>query len=177
MKRIIFGLIAIAISAVAFAQQLTDPQVAMLRTSVLADPALAPKCTSIGDGPTDIATAYNAPATPAYTVWRGLYTQEQIRAAITDGVTQLDSLAASKRDSLLWWAGGNHDARRTQVRAAIDDLTGSQTTLKAALQDGAKRTATRGEKLFATGSGTFALPSVSAIEGPISIGDVIRACP
>jgi hypothetical protein len=122
-----------------------------------------------------IAAWYNTPASPTFYVWRKQYTSAQIAAAIDAGITQLDALTASKRDSLLWWAGRDHDASVAQTRTAIDDLTGSQNTLKAALMDGAKRAATRGEKLFATGTGSLASPATTVVDGMISDADISAA--
>jgi hypothetical protein len=176
IRRIFIGMALAAASLGAMAQALTDQQVATLRTNILADPALAPKCVPFGDGPFDIAAAYNLPASPAYTIWRAAYTPDQKAAAIDNGITQLDGLTGSKREVLLWWANRTHDARLASTQAAMIDMTGSQNTLKAALQDGAKRPATRAERVFAAGTGSAASPGVSAIDGALSVNDVQRAC-
>ena len=151
---------------------MTPAQLTTLKAAILAeaDPAFVEARTN---GQTPLMTAfYNVDASPAYYAWRSAYSPDMIRDAITNGITQLDALTGSKRDSLLWWAQGTHDARRPQVQAAISDLCGSQNTLKTAVLDGAKRLALRGERLFATGAGSLAAPGVLAFEGQITDGDI-----
>ena len=176
IRRIFIALALAALSTGASAQSLTAQQVATLRTSILSDPALAPKCVQFGDGPYDIAAAFNLPASPAYTIWRAAYTPDLKAAAIDNGITQLDALTGSKREVLLWWANRQHDARLASTQAAMIDMTGSQTVLKAALQDGAKRPATRFERVFATGTGSSAAPGTSTVDGALAVSDVLRAC-
>lgn len=153
---------------------LTPTQLTALRDYIAADPVLAAYPAN-SDGAFAIAEVLNQPASPAWYVWRTQYTPDQIRTAITNGITQLDALTASKRDSLLWWAEGSHDMNRAEVRAAINDLTGSQNTLKAALNDGGKRTATVAEKVLSTGTGSFAAPATAGWEGTLSYNDVQAA--
>jgi hypothetical protein len=112
---------------------------------------------------------YNAAAAPAFTVWRSALTPEQAREAIAggDGLAQLDNLTAGKRDSLLWVFAGTTQPAIAAQRAAIENLCGTQNALKAAILASQKRTASRIEKLFATGTGSDASPAVMAVEGPI----------
>lgn len=151
-------------------------QLQTLRDAILAetDPTFVEYRTQGATGA--MAAFFNAPASPAFYVWRSNYTAEQIAAAIDAGVTQLDGLSASKRESLLWWAGRNHDATQASVQAAINDLCGAQNTLKNAVLDGGKRTLLKGEKLFATGTGTLAAPgALGSFEGNIGNGDIVAA--
>ena len=120
-----------------------------------------------------MAAFYNEPS--AFYVWRSNYSEDLIAASIDKGITQLDALAASKRDSLLWWAGRPHDMRLAQSQAAINDLCGSQNTLKAAVIDGGKVLLTRGEKIFSSGTGTLAVPGATSYEGTINEYDVVQA--
>ena len=105
-------------------------------------------------------------------IWRKNYTPDLISDAIDAGITQLDGLAASKRDSLLWWANRQHDASLAATQAAINDLCGSQNTLKNAVLDGGKRKVTRGEKLYATGTGSLASPGSPGFEGTLTESDI-----
>ena len=154
---------------------MTPAQLTTLKAAILAetDPAFAElrQVGAVGA----MADFYNADASPSYYAWRSTYSPDMIRDAITNGITQLDALTGSKRDSLLWWAQGTHDARRPAVQSAINDLCGSQNVLKSAVTDGAKRLALRGERLFATGIGTLASPGVLVYEGQVSNDDVIQA--
>lgn len=120
-----------------------------------------------------MANFYNVQASPAYWVWRSVYTPDQIAKAIEIGITQLDALAAAKREVLLWWAERPHNPANSQT--AISDMCGSQNTLKAAVIAGGKRTATRGEQLLATGNGAEATPSVLGHDGAISSDDIANA--
>jgi hypothetical protein len=148
---------------------LTTEQLATLRAVVLAEPSLT-QARQNGDDYA-IAAWCNAAASPAFYVWRSDYTSERIRAAITAGITQLDALTASKRDSLLWWAEASQDMTQSATRAAVNDLTGSQNTLKNSVLDGGKRTATNAEKVLATGAGSFADPAVPGFVGEVSIAE------
>ena len=150
---------------------LTTDQRATLKTAILADATLA---TLYTDGNLDgLSNALNAPTAPVYVVWREQYTPEQKALAVDVGITQLDALTASKRDSLLWWVNRSHDARLATTQAAMADLCGSQNTLKNALLDGAKRNASVLEKIFATGTGTTAAPGNSPVMGAISWSELL----
>jgi len=153
---------------------LTPAQLQTLKAAIAADPVLSllPKTP---DGAFDVAAALNLDASPAFYVWRTQYTPEQMRAAILNGITQLDALTASKRDSLLWFSQGAVDCSKAVTQAAINDLCGSQATLKAAVLDGGKRPATRAEKIFATGTGTLATPAMLVFEGELSYPEVQAA--
>ena len=153
---------------------MTPAQLATLGAYIAATPALNAYPNS-SDGAYEIAVLLNQPAAPAFYVWRTEYTPEQMRAAIANGITQLDALTASKRDSLLWLVAGAVNAAETAVRAAFNDLTGSQNTLKAALTDGGKRTASLVEKVLATGTGSFAAPAVAGFDGTVSYQEVMAA--
>lgn len=153
--------------------QLTQTQFSALKTVAQADPTAAGFITS-GD---DLALAgwFNT-VDATYWVWRNRYTVQQMADAIDLGITQLDALTASKRDSLLWWVGRDHDASVPQARVAINDLCGSQNTLKNALLDGAKRNATRAEKVLAvqvqgTDTGSVSNPMKAAFEGAMSAAE------
>lgn len=150
---------------------LTTEQRATLRTYVLSVPALA---TMYNDGNLGgLADALSAEHSPAFVCWRNEYTAEQIANAIDAGITQLDALTPSKRDSLLWWAQRTHDAGKATTQAAWNDLCGSQNTLKAAITDGAKRNATVLERCFATGTGSTAAPATLVVTGGIGWSELI----
>lgn len=153
---------------------LTTAQLVILKAAIDADPVLA-AFPLTPDGASEIAASLNLEASPAFYVWRTQYTPDLMRAAIVNGITQLDALTASKRDSLLWLAQGTVNMALTATRDAINDLTGSQATLKAAVLDGGKRTALRVEKILATGTGTFASPAVLGYEGGVTRDDVEAA--
>jgi hypothetical protein len=146
---------------------LTEAQRTTLKADILANQDTADKY-AIGDL-SSLANLYNAAAAPAFTVWKSGLTPEEARAAISggDGLAQLDNLTAGKRDSLFWLFNGTTQPASAAQRAAIENLCGTQNLLKAAILAAQKRTASRIEKLFATGTGSDASPAVMTVEGPI----------
>lgn len=112
-----------------------------------------------------------------FVVWRSRLSAEAAREAITngDGLAQLDNLTAGKRDSLLWTLSGETHPANTAQRAAIENLCGTQNTLKAAILAAQKRVATRAEAIFVTGTGTSQTPGELGWEGMLSVNDVSTA--
>lgn len=151
---------------------LTTQQKATLKAHILADGVLAPLTSGPGTDYGAIAAAMSAPAAPAFTVWNSSVSPEAWRKAITAGAIQLDNLTVGKRDTLLFVCGGTLDCRDAATRQTLDDLTGTQNTLKAALVAAEKRLALRVEKLLATGTGSDAVPAIATYEGALDIGHV-----
>lgn len=154
---------------------LTNAQLQTLKADIAADPVFSayPPNTHAEE----IATAYNLPAVPDWVVWRTSVNAAEWRAAIIGGggATQLDALTASKRDSLFWAVDNVLNPSNANVRAALDDFCGSQNTLKAAIQAVQKRTSTRAEKLFSTGTGSTASPATMGFEGRLTYQDIEAA--
>jgi hypothetical protein len=148
---------------------------AVLKAAILAETDAAFVVARQQGATGEMAAFYNQPAVPAFYIWRSNYAPQDIAKSIDNGITQLDGLTASKRDSLLWWAERSHDMTFAQSQAAVDDLCGSQNTLKAAIKDGGKRTLLRGERLFASGTGSLAAPGSTQYEGSIRNEDVVLA--
>lgn len=146
---------------------LNPAQIATLRALADADPVAAGYVASADD--IALAEWFNQPT--AHVVWRTVLNPEMARAAIIEGATQLDALTVGKRDSLFWLCSGNLNPSVASVRAAIDDLCGSQATLKAALQAAQKRVANRAEKALSSGAGTTASPATLTFEGLLSYGE------
>lgn len=115
-------------------------------------------------------------ATPTFVVWKGNVSSDDFRAAVVNGggVTQLDALTASKRDSLFWYIGATAKPN-ANVSAALDDFCGSQNTLKASLQAAIRRNATVFERIYATGTGSTVSPGTLVVEGPVSLQEVSTA--
>jgi hypothetical protein len=122
-----------------------------------------------------LAELYNAPTT--YVVWRSTLTPEEARDAIAGGggLAQLDNLTAGKRDSLLWVFSGNTEPANAAQRDAIENLCGTQNTLKAAILAAQKRFATKAERVFATGTGTDPSPGTLGWEGTLGHPDISAA--
>lgn len=147
---------------------LTNAQYLTLKAAALADGTASTYITNADDRA--LADWFNTDQSAFY-VWRSTLTPDRSRSAIVQGATQLDSLAAGKRDSLLWLVSESINPSDANVRQAIDDLCGTQNTLKGALQAALKRTATRAEKILATGTGTSGSPATLSYEGYLSAGE------
>lgn len=125
----------------------------------------------------EIAQWYSGYPEAAYYVYRTSVGPDEWRDAIMNGggAIQLDSLTASKRDSLLWAIQGYLDPSKANIRVAIIDFCGDKATLKASMLSIMYRTSRRIEQFFATGTGTTASPALMAYEGSISLSYVDRA--
>lgn len=146
---------------------MTPAQLSTLKSVALAEPVAAGYLNAGND--TGLSEWFNAATT--HVVWRSVLTPELARAAIIKGATQLDALTVGKRDSLFYLVSGNLDASDAAVRASLDDLCGSQNTLKGFVQAACKRLASRAEKALSTGTGTAAAPATLGYEGVISGND------
>jgi len=137
------------------------------------DPVIVANLPLRNDG--QIQEWYNVDS--AFVVWRSMLTPEQAREAITgsSGLSQLDDLTPGKRDSLLWAFGGNTNPSNATQRSAIENLCGTQNTLKAAILAAQKRVANRAEAIYATGVGSSAAPGLLGWEGLLSANDVSTA--
>lgn len=146
----------------------TNAQLLTLRAAAMADGTAAGYIATADDQA--LADWLNA-GQPSFYVWRSSLTPDMARTAVVQGATQLDALTAGKRDSLFWLLSESVNPSDASVRAAIDDLCGTQNTLKGALQAALKRTTTRAEKLLASGTGTISVPATLAYEGYLSAAE------
>lgn len=154
---------------------LTTAQLATLKAAITADSTLNayPNTT---DGAFDLARdKLNVLASPAFVVWQDKLTPTLYEAALIVGATQIDALTQGKRDELFMIGKNTRDCGDVNVRAAIDDATGSQNTLKAALVAATKRNALVIEKILSTGTGTTASPATLGFSGSITYQDVQAA--
>lgn len=161
--------------APALAQALTPAQMQTLKALAAADPTAAGYMATGDDIP--LAAWYNAPT--SYVIWHPAVTPERWDDHMMEGATQMDGLTVGKRDTLFVVTSRTRDCRDADVRAAIDDLTGTQATLKARLVAACKRLATRAERALSTGTGTDAAPATAAWVGVLSYADAstIRSQP
>jgi len=129
------------------------------------------------DGFAQIAALYNATASPDYWVWRTFVPDREIYEATTVDATTWSwtiYIARSQGERDAWrqmvnMAGGIN-ASLASVRTGIADIFSGAGGLnqRTHLLTLGRRKATRGEKLFATGAGSTAAPSVMAVEGVIT---------
>jgi len=154
---------------------LTPAQQAALKAAITADSTLN-AYPNTGDGAFDMARdKLNQLASPAFVVWEDKLTPAKYEAGLIAGATQIDALTQGKRDELFMIGQNTRDCSDVNVRAAIDDATGSQATLKAALVAVTKRNALLIEKILATGTGTTQSPATLGYAGTINYVDVQNA--
>ena len=125
-----------------------------------------------------IANWYNLDAAGPFYIWHFARTRMENRRAVMNtagSANQLDALTGSKREALLWAIDDTVDCRLPAVRTSIEDLCGSQNTLKSAIIDSFKLVASNAEKLFATGTGTLASPADASLWGDITAAEVLSA--
>lgn len=156
---------------------LTDAQKQTVKAAILADQALAAQPMN-SDGAFAIADALNQLATPAFIVWRTSLSLSECTRATGFDWTEVDGLTVGK--ARIWeWLFKNEaqacDPSRANVRAGIQNCwsgTANRAAVNTALQAVMKRSATRAEKLLATGTGSDTTPATMGFEGPISYQDV-----
>ena len=156
---------------------LTTAQQATLKAAILAetDPTLVALRTSGATG--QMAEWYNQPASPAYTVWKTSVTNEEILRNGMDW-TRVDNLGTGPARIWEWMMQfGTFNPSKPNIRAGIEAVwkgTAADLAVRAAVFVHCKRFATRAEKLFATGLGTDASPSLLVYEGSLSDYDIVR---
>jgi hypothetical protein len=167
MKRLIPFIVALFLAFSAFASGITPQQAQTLKVVAQADQTANGFLISGND--TELREWFNAVS--AKIVWRSSLQPEQMRAAIIDGAGQLDNLTVGKRDALLYLVSGELP-NTTALRSTLDDLCGSQNTLKDSIVAAEKRVATRAEAAIATGTGTTQTPATLTWEGLIDFNDL-----
>lgn len=154
---------------------LTTVQLAALKSDILADPLLSIQPNN-DDGYFAIAVVYNRLVAPAFRVWRTNIPTTDVKKNIV--WTEYISRSVGERSAFeVIIADGNVNAADANVRQGFGDIfsgpSGAETRTN--LTALAKRNATRGEKLFAIGTGTDLAPATMTFEGNLSYQDVARA--
>jgi hypothetical protein len=154
---------------------LTTEQQTTLRNAILADPVLA-ALTPSADNAFAIAEAYKVISTPAFIVWRSNVTADEIGNAWIG--TDIDAMSAlnMQRLQLLLASSlqGVFDMRRVDRRAGFENPFGTNqnNASRQAMRAVWKRSANRLEKLFATGTGSDAVPATMVVEGSIPYQEI-----
>lgn len=148
---------------------LTVQQLSTLKAYIDADPVLS--VIPLGsDGDFDIAAALNQTATPSVVVWKSKVSSDEIMRGGIDW-TRVDNLSVGKARIWDWMTRlGTFDPSKTSIRSGIDATwvgTAADFAVRATVYALCKRNASIFEKLFATGAGTDASPSVMVVEGPV----------
>ncbi len=184
---------------------MTPEQLQVLKTAILAETDVAFVAARNEGNNTTMAAFYSASATPAFYVWRSsvetdliLDTIDWAKLTCTDVATTADSaqVAAAQTNWQLACQGkqinlqialqGRQTINATRLKTRqmlIDALQNVPSGTGGALQDAGwsqvkqvlYRTVNRGERLFATGTGTTGVPGLAGWEGTISRDDVLAA--
>jgi hypothetical protein len=158
---------------------MTPQQLATLKAAIDADQTLSAFPLN-SDGAYAIAAELNKAADPAFIVWRTSVTQDEIMQNGFDW-TRVDNMSVGKARIWAWMFDNEAHAinpARVNVRAGIDATwvgTAADLAVRAAVYVHCKRSATRFEQLFATGTGTTASPATMTLESPVSLQDVEQA--
>jgi len=157
---------------------LTTEQQRTLKAYILADPTLANQ-PSDGDGLGVIRDHLNGLSSPAFIVWKSNVSAADIGNAWVG--TEIDGMSAlnMQRLQLLLASspGGVFDMRRSDRRAGFENPFGANASgaSRVAMRAAWKRTATRLEKLFASGTGSDAVPATTTLEGEIDNNEIDSA--
>lgn len=156
---------------------LTQSQLATLKAYILAQPEFSGLAPDTG-GAWTIADALNQPASPEWFVWRTSVDPQEIMANGMDW-TRVDNLSVGKARIWEWLSKlGTINPSKLNIRAGIDATwvgTTADLAVRAMVYTHCKRSATRLEKLFSTGTGTTADPATMAVEGSIGYLEVQAA--
>jgi len=156
---------------------LTTAQLIVLKADILADPILN-AFPNNSDGASAIAEAYNQQASPNFTVWKTSVTITEIGDKIAGTeLSGLSSLNSTRLQTVVVLSADGVNPSLPDRRAFFDDIfsgAGGSIT-RANLLVLWKRIATRAEKLFATGTGSDAVPATMSFEGTLAYQDVLTA--
>ena len=156
---------------------MTPAQTAAVKAYILSVPALAALTSGPGTDYNTIALTLSADASPAFTVWRTSVTRDEIQNDDAFNWTVVDNLSTgSKYRSWEWmFQNGPVNPSKANIRAGVDATWVGNAQLlavRAAVYPHLKRLASQVEKLFATGTGSDAVPATMVYEGGISLGEV-----
>lgn len=157
---------------------LTPSQLSALKAAILADGTLAAQPMN-SDGNFAIAAALNAPASPVFIVWRTNVLADEIGNAWLG--TDIDGMSAlnMQRLQLLLASSpaGVFNMSRADRRAGFENPFGTNqnNASRVAMRAAWKRSTTRGERIYATGTGSDSVPGALVFEGTISSNDVEQA--
>lgn len=161
---------------------LTDAQIATFKTAILAetDPTLVSLRTAGATGA--MADWYNAAST--FIVWKTRVTEQEITSLTSDEGTTWSwplfiGLTVQKQNGWARMFNGTYsiNAALAQVRSGLGEIFNApgESAQRTHMLAMGKRPATRGEKIFATGTGTTATPGTLVFEGRIGEYDIVRA--
>ena len=119
----------------------------------------------------------NMPST--IVVWKTSVTEDEVMHEADFNWTRVDNLTVGKARIWDWmFRKGTVNPSLSNIRAGIDAAwvgTSADLLVRAAVYVKCKRLANKVEKIFATGTGTDATPSVAGFEGQVSFSDIDNA--
>lgn len=156
---------------------LTAEQKTTLKNYIEADQVLSAYPMN-GDGDFEIARLINLAATPAFVVWKTSVPVDEIMRNGLDW-TRVDNLSIGKSRIWDWMTRlGDLNPSKLNIRAGIEATwvgSAADLAVRAVVYTHCKRNATVFEKLFATGTGSDAVPATMVLESPVSYQDVCEA--
>lgn len=186
-------LAAVLLASVASAQTLTPAQLATLKANITASADLVQAGTvdcgafvgvavnavpNTGDGNVCLSQVYKLAASPDFTVWKTNVPLGQVgRGFNTTELAGLTSLNTQRLQNLAAWLVLGVNPSLASDRAFFDDVFSGAggTNTRAALLILWKRLANRGERVYATGTGSNAVPGLLVFEGTITASDIATA--
>ncbi len=159
---------------------MTSAQLTTLRNDITNTPAFMAKPHS-ADGAFEIAAAYNLDAAPAFWVWRTAVSRADIYNTTSPDATSWDWTiykgqgVAEQNAWVQMFMGDAADFSQANLRAGIGKIFGAVNANTTHCLAIGRRQATRGEKLFATGTGSTGSPAVLSIEGALDYHDILVA--
>lgn len=165
-------------SGIAFAAHLTDPQLQTLKTYIVSQGDLN-SLPMNADGDAAIVKLLAAPAAgPNNIVWKTNVAIGDVgKAFVGSELAGLTSLNHTRLQTLAIYLSSGVNPSLAGNRQFFDDIFSGAggTGTRAALLVLWKRVATRGERLFATGTGSDAVPATLVVEGTFDPEDVQKA--
>lgn len=128
----------------------------------------------VGRNDSELARLYNLPST--FIIWRENIRPDEYREAIV--WTEVDGLTAGKARIWEWISQNmtaNLNASKAGVRQGIADAFVAGSGTRNGLLAVAKQAASIAEAVFATGTGTNAVPGVRTFVGVVTTEDIGRA--
>lgn len=125
-----------------------------------------------------IANWYNQPTSPAVIAWKTKVTIPQVgETFVATGLAALTSANNERLRTFAAWNPSGVTPSRADHRTFFDEVfsVAAGASTRAALLALWKRTITRGEQVFMTGTGTDVSPGTVTFEGMITNEDVVAA--
>lgn len=176
MKRLLLCILLFLALPVSAA--LTNAQYAVLKTAIAVetDPIFIQLRAAGATGA--MADWYNTNAVPSFTVWKTYVSVTQIGANINGTeLANMTTVNNTRLQTIAQFSPGGINPALLDQRQFFDDIfSGAGGVLtRGKLLILWKRLATRAEKLFATGTGSDAVPATMTFEGTVSNEDIVRA--